>query len=136
MAATERLPVASDEDVVAVRSRARELAAELGLSRTDQTVVTTAVSEVARNIVSYAGYGDVSLSVEQRAGRWALVIVARDDGPGIADVGLALNDGYSTAGGLGVGLSGARRLMDSLEVASEVGQGTTVTMVKWSDRRG
>ncbi len=136
MAPEERIPVAGDADVVTARTRAKDLADALGFSRTDQTVIAAAVSEIARNIVVYAGAGEVVLRAERGNTGWGLVVVARDDGPGIADVEQALTDGFSTAGSLGVGLPGARRLMDSLEVDSEVGGGTTVTMLKWTGRRG
>ena len=132
----ERIAITADGDVVTARSRARELADALGFSRTHQTVIATAVSEIARNIVVYADKGEVVLRAEQADGRWGIVVVARDDGPGIPDVEQALADGYSTAGSLGVGLPGARRLMDRFDIDSEVGRGTTVTMTKWADRRG
>ena len=132
----ERIAITADGDVVTARSRARELADALGFSRTHQTVIATAVSEIARNIVVYADKGEVVLRAEQADGRWGIVVVARDDGPGIPDVEQALADGYSTAGSLGVGLPGARRLMDRFDIDSEVGRGTTVTMTKWVDRRG
>jgi serine/threonine-protein kinase RsbT len=129
--ADQPIRVESDVDVVQVRQRARDLALALGFSLTQQTVIATAVSEVARNIVSYAGAGEVWLRAEEETGRRGLVAVARDGGPGIADVDKALEDGYSTSGGLGVGLPGARRLMDDLEIESGPGGGTTVTMRKW-----
>ncbi len=112
------------------------LAGALGFSRRDQTVIAAAVSEIARNIVLYAGSGEIVLRGRRGDGRWALVIVASDDGPGIADPQQALRDGYSTGGSLGVGLPGARRLMDSLEIESQLGRGTTVTMLKWADGHG
>ena len=137
MVAEELVPIGGDADIVTARTRAKELAATLGFSATDQTVIAAAVSEVARNIVAYAGAGEVLLRGERGdGGGWGLAVVARDHGPGIADVDQALVDGYSTAGSLGVGLPGARRLMDALEIESEVGRGTTVTMLKWADRRG
>lgn len=132
----ERITVAGDADIVVARSRAKDMANALGFSRTNQTVIATAVSEIARNIVAYAGVGQIVLRAERGDGRWGLVAVASDEGPGIADVDQAITDGYSTAGSLGVGLSGARRLMDSLVIDSEVGRGTTVTMCKWDDRGG
>jgi serine/threonine-protein kinase RsbT len=129
----ERLVIADDADVVAARSRARELADTMGFSRTQQTVIASAVCEIASNIVAYATCGEMLLRSTQDDGRFGLEVVATDEGPGIADLEQALADGYSTAGSLGVGLPGARRLMDSLEITSEVGRGTTVTMVKWVD---
>jgi RNA polymerase sigma factor (sigma-70 family) len=125
-----RVPVRTDADVVTARAAARELAAKLGFSATDLTVIATAVSEVVRNIVKFADSGEVVLDLleEPRAG---IRIVARDTGPGIPDVDRALRDGYSTYNGLGLGLPGARRLMDEFAVVSEAGHGTTVTMTKW-----
>jgi serine/threonine-protein kinase RsbT len=131
----ERILVAGDADVVTARSRAKDLSGAIGFSRTDQTVIAAAVSEVARNIVVYAGQGEIVLRAHRGNGRWGLLVVARDEGPGIADTEVALTDGYSTTGSLGVGLPGARRLMDSLEIESEVGRGTKVTMLKWTDGR-
>ncbi len=107
------------------------MAVELGFSLTDVTMIATAISEVARNITSYAGHGEVRLNVDNRRGRDALVVEAADEGPGIEDVTRAMEDGFSTSSGLGLGLPGARRLMDGLEVRSEPGRGTLVTMWKW-----
>jgi serine/threonine-protein kinase RsbT len=125
-----RVPVRIDADVVAARQAARELATRLGFSPTDLTVIATAVSEVSRNIVRFADSGEVVVEVigEPRHG---IRIVARDAGPGIPDVDQALREGYSTYNGLGLGLPGARRLMDEFAVVSEPGRGTTVTMIKW-----
>lgn len=132
----ERVLIVSDADIVTARARAKEMAQTLGFSRTDQTVVAAAVSEIARNIVAYAGRGKIVMSSRRDQGRWGLVIVARDEGPGIPDVDQALSDGFSTSGSLGVGLPGARRLMDSLQIESALGRGTTVTMLKWAGRDG
>lgn len=132
----ERIIITTDADIVTARARAKNLAETLGFSRTDQTVVAAAVSEIARNIVVYAGTGEIALEATRGHGRWGLLVVATDEGPGIADPEQALTDGYSTGGSLGVGLPGARRLMDSLELASEIGRGTTVTMIKWGSQRG
>ena len=129
----EHVLITGDADIVAVRARAKDLASVLSFSRTDQTLIAAAVSEIARNIVVYAGSGEIVLRPERGDGRWGLRVVARDEGPGIADPEQALTDGYSTAGSLGLGLPGARRLMDSLEIESELGRGTTVTMLKWAD---
>ncbi len=131
MVPEERILITGDADIVTARARAKDLASVLAFSRTDQTLIAAAVSEVARNIVAYAGSGEILLLAEPGDGRWGLRVVARDEGPGIADLEQALTDGYSTAGSLGVGLPGARRLMDTLEVDTAVGRGTTVTMVKW-----
>lgn len=120
------------DDIVVARQAGRDLAARLGFSLTDLTLIATAISEVARNITSYAGRGEIRLGVEERNGRSALVVEAADDGPGIPDVDNALKDGYSSGAGLGIGLPGARRLMDDFEIHSEVGRGTTVIMWKWA----
>lgn len=125
------IPIAADTDVVTARQRGRDLAAQAGFSSGDQTVIAAAISEIARNILNYAKRGEISLSVVTNGDRRGVVIVARDQGPGIRDVQRALEDGYSTSGGLGLGLPGARRLMDDFDVTSTVGQGTTVTMKKW-----
>lgn len=136
MSAEEFVVITGDADVVTARARAKQMAGVLGFSRTDQTLIAAAVSEVARNIVVYAGTGEIVLRPQRGDGRWGLTVVARDEGPGIADLEKALTDGYSTAGSLGVGLPGSRRLMDSLEIDSEIGRGTTVTMLKWADGGG
>lgn len=126
--------IASDVDVVTARQRGRELAAKLGFSPGDQTVIAAAISEIARNILTYAGHGAVSMTIEHDGDRSAVVVVGHDQGPGIADITLAMRDGYSTSGGLGVGLGGARQLMDEFDVISMPGKGTTVTMRKWRAR--
>jgi serine/threonine-protein kinase RsbT len=126
-----RVPIASDVDVVQARQQGRELAAKAGFSSGDQTVIAAAISEVARNILLYAKRGEVSFSVVNNGDRRSVVIVAQDQGPGIPDIDRAMQDGYSTSGGLGLGLPGARRLMDEFDVKSAVGKGTIVTMRKW-----
>jgi len=122
-----------DADIVLARQAARELASRLDLPRTELTMIATAVSEIARNIVRFAGDGQIVVELLEKP-RAGLRVVARDTGPGIADVERALADGYSTGQGLGLGLPGARRLMDEFAVVSEVGRGTTVTMTKWRQR--
>ncbi len=131
-----RVPIASDVDVVTARLRGRELAAQAGFSSGDQTVVAAAISEIARNILMYAKRGEISLNVITNGDRQGVVVIARDEGPGIRDVARAMEDGYSTSGGLGLGLPGAKRLMDDFDVTSLVGQGTTVTMRKWRHLKG
>ncbi len=126
-----RVPVSRDADVVLARQKGREVAAQIGFSTTDRTLIATAISEVARNIVKFAERGEVVISVVRGEGRSGIQVVARDVGPGIEDPALAMRDGYSTYRGLGLGLPGARRLMDHLEIASAPGVGTTVTMEKW-----
>jgi serine/threonine-protein kinase RsbT len=126
------IAIESDADVVAARQRARELASDLELTSTDQTLLATAISEVARNIIHYAGQGEVLLAiVHDDDGRPGIQVIARDEGPGIEDIARALQDGYTTGGGLGLGLPGARRLVDEFEIQSEPGRGTAVTLVKW-----
>lgn len=124
--------IRADSDIVTARQRARELAANLGFSASQQVEVATAISEIARNILKYAGEGEVEVEGAEDRGRRGIVVVARDRGPGIRDVAVAMRDGYTTGGGLGLGLPGARRLMDEFEIASGVGEGTTVTMRKWA----
>jgi serine/threonine-protein kinase RsbT len=131
-----RVPIAADVDVVDARQRGRELAAEAGFSSGDQTVIAAAISEIARNILMYAKRGEVAVRIVANGDRQGVEVVARDQGPGIADVARALQDGYSTSGGLGLGMPGARRLMDDFDVTSAVGQGTTVTMRKWRPLTG
>ena len=123
------------DDIVDARKAGHQLALDLGFSLTDVTMIATAISEVARNITSYAGRGAVRVAVADREGRKALVIRAEDDGPGIADIERAMEDGYSTGRGLGLGLPGARRLMDRLIVESALGRGTMIEMWKWVPAR-
>jgi serine/threonine-protein kinase RsbT len=131
-AGASRVAVYDNGDVIAARQKARHLAEKLGFASTDVTLIVTAVSEVARNIVEHAGEGTIELSIvgSSDAGDAALVVVAHDDGPGIPDVEAALRDGFSTTGALGLGLPGARRLMDSFAVESAPGRGTTVVMTR------
>lgn len=129
-----RIVISTDGDIVAARQSGRELADQVGCSATDATLVATAISEVARNIVSHAGRGEVVISAVDGDGRAGIEVTASDDGPGIADIDRAMQDGYSTGRGLGLGLPGARRLMDEFEITSEVGAGTTVVMRKWRAR--
>ena len=126
------IPIESDADVVTARQRARAMATELELTSTDQTLLATAISEVARNITTYATRGEVALSTIRNAnGRRGIRVVARDDGPGIENVELALQDGYSTGEGLGLGLPGARRLVHDFKIETAPGRGTKVTLVMW-----
>lgn len=128
---TIRVPIRSDPDIVNARRAVRELAAGLGFPKVEQTLVATAVSEMARNIVRFATEGEVVLEAVSDAGRDGIQVVARDAGPGIPDVEAASQDGYSTYAGLGLGLPGSRRVMDEFEIESEPGHGTTVRMTKW-----
>lgn len=120
-----------ETDIVTVRRKGRELAGAIGFGSTEQTIIALAISEIARNIVSYAKRGDITLSRVDSGGRRGIAIVARDEGPGIANIELAMRDGYSTGKSLGIGLPGAKRVMDDFELASTPGKGTTVTMKKW-----
>ncbi len=126
-----RVPVASSSDVVVARDRARGLSARAGLSGTDSALVATAVSELARNIVAYAGRGEMVLRLIEDEAEQGVEVIAVDAGPGIVDLELALQNGYSTSGGLGLGLPGVRRLMDHFHIVSEPRKGTSVTIRKW-----
>jgi serine/threonine-protein kinase RsbT len=127
------IPIESDADVVTARQRARQMAGDLELTSTDQTLLATAISEVARNITTYAKRGEVHLSiVRDDDGRKGIQVIARDEGPGIENVELALQDGYTSGGGLGLGLPGARRLVDDFEIETAPGQGTKVTLIMWA----
>jgi serine/threonine-protein kinase RsbT len=125
------ITITTDADIVQARQVGREMAAVGGCGHTDLTMVATAISEIARNMLTHAGGGQVELSLVHEGGRPCLLIVATDDGPGIADLDQALQDGFTTGEGLGLGLPGARRLMDDFMIASEPDGGTTVTMRKW-----
>lgn len=131
-----RVPVSSEADIVAARHEGRNVAQGLGFSSVELTLIATAISEMARNIAVYAGSGEIVLDTVRDGGRSGIRVVARDEGPGIPDVEKALQDGYSTARSLGLGLPGAKRLMDEFEIDSRVGEGTTVTMKKWKRRPG
>jgi serine/threonine-protein kinase RsbT len=120
------------DDIVTARQAGHRLAGELGFSLTDVTIIATAISEITGNITSYAGHGTIRIGVRRREGRLALVVCADDDGPGITDVDRALEEGYSTGRGLGLGLPTARTLMDRLIVDSAPGRGTRVEMWKWT----
>jgi len=128
-----RVPITSDADIVIARQQGRILAEQLGFLATDQTLIATAISEVARNIIKFAKRGEVILSSKSnKSSKRGIEVIARDQGPGIADIHLALQDGYSTGNGLGMGLPGCKRLMDDIDIKSELGVGTIVTMKKWA----
>jgi serine/threonine-protein kinase RsbT len=129
-----RISINSDADLVTARAEGRAMAERLGFPRPDPTLIATAISEVARNIVVHVGGGEIVLRPFQESDRYGLVVIASDEGPGIRDVEAALRDEYSGRGGLGLGLPGARRLMDDFEVTSDADIGTTVTMKKWRYR--
>jgi serine/threonine-protein kinase RsbT len=126
-----RVPIGSDSDIILARQKGRALAAELGFSATDVVRIATAISELARNVLSYAAHGEIRLEPLNCRNRCGIAIVASDHGPGIADIERAMQDAYSTSGGLGLGLPGVRRLMDEFTIESTVGQGTTVSATKW-----
>jgi serine/threonine-protein kinase RsbT len=126
-----RVDVRSDADVITARQKGRDLARELGFSATDLTMIVTAISELARNIVRYAGHGAVQLRIERNHTSSGLVVIASDEGPGILDVTKAMQDGFSTSGGLGLGLPGVKRLMDDFQIESSADKGTVVTTKKW-----
>ena len=124
--------VATDTDIVAARMRGRAMAIHLGFRPTDATLIATAISELARNILLYAGTGEIAIAPIEHGERRGLGVVARDQGPGIMDAARAMQDGYSTSGRLGLGLPGVRRLMDEFEIDSCAGRGTTVRVKKWN----
>jgi serine/threonine-protein kinase RsbT len=123
--------IRSDVDIVLARQQGRTMAATIGFAATDATLIATAISELARNIVMYAQKGEVMMRGVEAAHSKGILIVARDEGPGIRNIQDALRDGYSTSGGLGLGLPGVKRLMDEFAVESELRRGTTVTVKKW-----
>ncbi|SRR5258706_1027599 len=129
-----RIPVSSDYDLVSARREGRAMAEQMGFSASEATLVATAISELARNIVTYARNGEIHICLVDNGSRRGITIVARDQGPGIADIKLAVQAGYSTSGGLGLGLPGVRRIMDEFEITSEPARGTTITITKWARR--
>ncbi|MEV4275978.1 ATP-binding protein [Actinoplanes xinjiangensis] len=128
---SQRLRVVTDQDVVRVRQLVRTVSVAVKLSLVDQTKLVTAASELARNTLVYGGGGEVEVTRVHNDRRAGIRIVFADQGPGIVDLDLALTDGYTTGGGLGLGLSGARRLVDEFAIDTEPGKGTTITIVKW-----
>lgn len=131
ISAPEALPLRSDEDVVRARRRVRQLAIDARLRLIDQTKLVTAASELARNTVVHGGGGEMTAGLADSNGRVGVWARFADAGPGIPDLAVALGDGYSTGSGLGLGLGGARRLVDEFEVQTAPGQGTTVRVVRW-----
>jgi serine/threonine-protein kinase RsbT len=134
MDAEHRVDIHDDADLIPARAAARALAEQLGFSRTEATLIATAVSEIARNIIVHVGQGELLLFARAEELRAGLTVVAVDAGRGIRDLDAAIRDGVATHGGLGLGLPGARRLMDEFDIVSERGEGTTVTMTKWRTR--
>lgn len=131
MQKTETLNIQSSTDVVLVRQAVRHLGVEIGFGLVDQTKIVTAASELARNTLEYGGGGTVKLETLQEGRRRGLRLTFEDQGPGIADIELALKDGFTTGGGLGMGLGGAKRLANEFEIQSAVGEGTRITIVRW-----
>jgi serine/threonine-protein kinase RsbT len=129
------LKVDGDAAIVDARQAGRRLAEEAGFGSTDLTLIATAISEIARNMVTYAGHGQITMRRIEGRDRVGIEIVAEDEGPGIPDIERAIQDGYTTGRGLGLGLPGARRLMDEFSIESTVGRGTTVVMRRWAPRR-
>lgn len=127
----ETMPLQSPEDIVRTRQAVRAWAVESGFSLVDQTKIVTAASELARNTIDYGGGGSARLLLLEDGGRKGLRIVFEDQGPGIADLTLAMTDGYTTGGGLGLGLSGAKRLSNEFEIDSRPGEGTRITITRW-----
>jgi len=127
----ESLPLVSEQDVVLARQAVRKAAQQLGFSIVEQTKVITAASELARNAVVYGGGGTLALEIVEKNSKRGLQLTISDQGPGIKDLSLAMKDGYTTGGGLGMGLPGAKRLVNDFAITSEPGTGTTVTVTRW-----
>lgn len=126
------IDINNEFDIVLARQKGREVSKELQFGVVDQSRITTAISELARNIYLYAGSGKITISILEENGKQGIHICATDKGPGINDVRMVLQDGYSTSGGLGAGLPGVRRLMDSFDIDSMPGTGTTINISKWA----
>jgi serine/threonine-protein kinase RsbT len=125
------IPINNEFDIVIARQKGREMAKDFGFASIDLALIATAISELTRNIITYAKKGNVVLELIEEQGRKGILIISKDDGPGIESIDLALQDGYSTINSLGLGLPGVRRLMDDFEIQSELGKGTTVIVKKW-----
>ena len=126
-----RVPINSDKDIVVARQKGRTLALSMGFSETDSTLIATAISELARNIVTYAKKGEIRIGMADNSNGQGILVIAKDKGAGISNIKLALQDGFSTSGSLGLGLPGVKRLVDEFEIVSKLGQGTVVTIIKW-----
>lgn len=131
MPKTEIMNITSSSDIIRVRQAVRQMAVEMKFSLVDQTKIVTAASELARNTLDYGGGGTVEMEVLETFNRRGLRLIFIDKGPGIPDLELALKDGFTTGGGLGMGLGGTKRLMNEFEIISRVGEGTLVTIIKW-----
>jgi serine/threonine-protein kinase RsbT len=125
------IPISSHADVMTAREEGRSLATKLGFSGSDPMIITTAISEIARNIVEHAEKGEIILQLVKENSKHGIAIIAQDEGPGIPDLTRAMQEGFSTGRGLGLGLPGTKRLMDEFKIISEVGKGTTIHMKKW-----
>lgn len=128
---SETMSIKTAADVVLVRQAVRKLSVEQGLSLVDQTKIVTAASELARNTLDYGGGGQLQLETIQEGNRRGVRLTFEDKGPGIPDIDLALKDGFTTGGGLGMGLSGSKRLVNEFNIVSRVGEGTIITIAKW-----
>jgi serine/threonine-protein kinase RsbT len=128
---TDRLPISTSTDVVLIRQEVRKWAGELGFSLVDQTKMITAASELARNSLDYGGGGVVHFEMIENGTKRGLRLTFEDQGPGIPDIDLALSDGYTSGKGMGLGLGGAKRLVNNFEITSRVGEGTRVTITRW-----
>ena len=128
---SDTISVSTSEDVVRVRQKVRARAVALGFSLVDQTKIVTAASEIARNTVLHGGGGRMDMDTVRHGGRVGLRLVFCDKGPGIPDIARAMTDGYTTSGGLGLGLSGSKRLSNEFDIKSTLGEGTTVTLIRW-----
>ncbi|HWY08051.1 MAG TPA: anti-sigma regulatory factor [Candidatus Acidoferrales bacterium] len=126
-----KVAINSERDIVLARQKGRAMATEFGFTIGNATLIATTISELARNIITYAGKGEIVMSVVRDSDRMGIIIVASDNGPGIPDIPLALRDGFSTSGSLGIGLPGTRRLMDEFNIESQPGSGTIVKVTKW-----
>jgi len=126
-----RIRIKADVDIMSARHSSRTMSAKLGFSPLDQTLIATAISELARNILQNAGHGEIIITPIEEGTKVGVKVVVRDEGPGIPDIERAMEDGYSTTNGLGLGLPGSKRLMDEFEIVSKIGKGTKITMCKW-----
>lgn len=125
--------ISSEGEIVMARQKVRDLCRRINFSSVDETLVATAISELTRNIIEYAKSGEIIMSLVENGDRKGISIIAKDHGPGIPNIELAMQDGYSTSKGLGLGLPGCKRIMDEFEISSEVGKGTTITVKKWKN---
>jgi serine/threonine-protein kinase RsbT len=131
VSSSESLPILSSEDIVIVRQAVRKMAVSLGFGLVDQTKFVTAASELARNTLDYGGGGTVQIELVQNEHRSGIRLVFEDRGPGIPDIDLAMKDGYTSGNGMGLGLSGAKRLCQEFEIWSQLGEGTRVSILRW-----